>query len=221
MSGTFSPTRNGTMENGGYIYGSSPPEDISLRMRVPKRIKANGEIVEEDLHGGPNGLTNWDYREKFDMNVPDRIMLLGQDQHIGNTMTFSDVRVNTPPRVITLEQHCFPSAVDLPTPMTPSDTPPSPAIVHRSSLPMTTPMSKSHNNTFNDSRLMFRESTPPVEGLSAAEEVIHLRRQVARINRRVMAIELDALQRQQKERLACAFGIAYIIYKVLAWLNRS
>lgn len=83
MSGTFSPTKNGSMENGGYIYGSSPPEDISLRMRVPKRIKANGDVVEEDLHGGPNGLTNWDYREKFDMNVPDRIMLLGQDQHIG------------------------------------------------------------------------------------------------------------------------------------------
>lgn len=84
MSGTFSPTKSSTMENGGFLYGSSPPEDISLRMRVPKRIKANGEIVDEDIHGGPNGLNSWDYREKFDMNVPDRIMLLGQDQHLGN-----------------------------------------------------------------------------------------------------------------------------------------
>jgi len=83
MSGNLSPSHNfnNSVEANGYLYGSSPPEDISMRMRVPKRITANGENGDEDLHVGYNG-GNWDY-EKFDMNVPDRIMLLGQDQHIG------------------------------------------------------------------------------------------------------------------------------------------
>lgn len=84
MSGTFSPSRtNGNMELNGYLYGSSPPEDISLRMHVPKRIKANGDVGDEDMYA-QNGNTFWDMPEKFEMSVPDRIMLLGQDQHIGN-----------------------------------------------------------------------------------------------------------------------------------------
>lgn len=71
---------------------------------------------------------------------------------------------------------------------------------------------------------IFRDPTPPMgngEGLSTAEELVHLRRQVVKLNRRVMAIEAEQLQRQQKEKIAYAIGIAYLLFKVMAWLNRS
>lgn len=71
---------------------------------------------------------------------------------------------------------------------------------------------------------IFRDPTPPIsngEGLSAAEELVHLRRQIAKLNRRVMAIEAETLQRQQKEKIAYAISIAYLLFKVIAWLNRS
>lgn len=69
-----------------------------------------------------------------------------------------------------------------------------------------------------------RDPTPPIgmaEGLSAAEELVHLRRQIVKLNRRVMSIEADQLQRQQKEKIAYAIGIAYLLFKVISWLNRN
>lgn len=58
--------------------------DISERMRVPKRIRANGEVFEDnELLANGNGVSAWNYRDKIDMNVPDRIVVLGQDQHLG------------------------------------------------------------------------------------------------------------------------------------------
>lgn len=48
------------------------------------KLKATGDILDED--NAPNGLVKgWDYaNEKFDMKVPERILVVGQDQHIGN-----------------------------------------------------------------------------------------------------------------------------------------
>lgn len=46
-------------------------------------LQATGDIVDDD--GAPNGyVTGWDYsNEKFDMKVPERILVVGQDQHLG------------------------------------------------------------------------------------------------------------------------------------------
>lgn len=46
-------------------------------------FKATGDIVDED--SAPNGIVSgWDYaNEKFDMKVPERILVVGQDQHVG------------------------------------------------------------------------------------------------------------------------------------------
>lgn len=52
-------------------------------MHWPYYFQATGDIVDED--SAPNGLVSgWDYaNEKFDMKVPERILVMGQDQHIG------------------------------------------------------------------------------------------------------------------------------------------
>lgn len=120
-----SPTRmfNGLDDD---IY-SEYAHEITDKMRVPKRIKATGEYSDEDrLLSNQNGMINsWNYHDKIDMNVPDRIVVLGHNQHLEtrsapreiqleneilpkNTSEF--VRVQTPPRTITLNEHHFPSA---------------------------------------------------------------------------------------------------------------
>lgn len=101
--------------------------EINDRMRVPKRIKATGEYSDDDvLLSNQNGIINsWNYHDKVDMNVPDRIVVLGHNQHLEtrsapreilleNSILAKDstevVRVRTPPRTITLSDHHFPSA---------------------------------------------------------------------------------------------------------------
>lgn len=67
-----------------------------------------------------------------------------------------------------------------------------------------------------------REATPPYgEHITPSEEVTHLRRQVARLNRRVLAVEIDNLQRQQREKVVYCMGLAYFLIKAIMWLNRN
>ncbi|KOB72010.1 N-acetyl-glucosamine-6-phosphate isomerase [Operophtera brumata] len=183
---------------------------ISHNMTVPQRIKATGDVMDDD--GAPNSV-GWDYaNEKFDMKVPERILVVGQDQHMGTKATPREIqldnavlptdpgmiRVSTPPRVITLDQHYFPSADDFPR-----------------GVPNSPPRNVRSYRSQGDGA---RSTTPR---LSAAEELVHLRRQIVKLNRRVMSIEADQLQRQQKEKIAYAIGIAYLLFKVISWLNRN
>lgn len=73
--------------------------------------------------------------------------------------------------------------------------------------------------------LCFREQTPSYSALDVSlppsEEIQHLRRQVGKLNRRVMAIELEMLQRQQKERILYALTLTYLILKAFSWLTRN
>jgi mitochondrial fission factor len=57
-------------------------EEISEKMKVPKRITANGQEIEHEILNG-NQVNSWNYYEKHDMTVPDRIVVIGQDQHLG------------------------------------------------------------------------------------------------------------------------------------------
>lgn len=120
-----SPTRmfNGLDDD---IY-SEYAHEINDKMRVPKRIKATGEYSDEDrLLSNQNGMINsWNYHDKIDMNVPDRIVVLGHNEHLETRSAPREiqlenailpknntgfVRVQTPPRTITLNEHHFPSA---------------------------------------------------------------------------------------------------------------
>lgn len=68
-------------------------EEISEKMKVPKRLGANGfEMDPHEILNG-NGMNSWNYYEKHEMTVPDRIVVIGQDQHLGelNIATFTYV----------------------------------------------------------------------------------------------------------------------------------
>lgn len=112
--------------------------EINDKMRVPKRIKATGEFSDEDLLlSNQNGMiSSWNYHDKIDMNVPDRIVVLGHNQHLETRSAPREIqlensilpknpsmgflRVQTPPRVITLTDHHFPSASEESSPLKPN-----------------------------------------------------------------------------------------------------
>lgn len=148
-----SPGYSNGYEEDPIFQNSHYTQDISEQMRVPKRIKATGEFY-DDLDHMPHSNGQWNsYQDnKYNMTVPDRIVVIGQDQHLGKILSTSHslraqgmpifsaymclgtrsapreiildnsvlppnpsyVRVSTPPRVISLAEHHFPSASDEP-----------------------------------------------------------------------------------------------------------
>lgn len=85
MARPGSPTRfNGYYDDDPISQNINYAQDINEQMRVPKRIKATGEYFDEHEALSNNGAMNsWNYHEKLDMTVPDRIVVMGQDQHLG------------------------------------------------------------------------------------------------------------------------------------------
>lgn len=253
--------------------------EINDKMRVPKRIKATGEYSDEDrLLSNQNGLiSSWNYNDKIDMNVPDRIVVLGHNQHLETRSAPREilldnsilpknpsgfVRVQTPPRVITLTDHHFPSASEESSPLKPNgnlyghdldgdcdyddDEPRATQYVRsngsarmgfhnsndansvESDSQLTTGsaskrsqmMQHQQHNNLDGSMLAHREGTPMGE-LTPPEEILYLRRQLAKLNRRVLNIEINNEQRMQREKIVYCLGLAYFVLKTIFWLNRN
>lgn len=120
------------------------------------------------------------------------------------------MRVATPPRQLTLDKYPFPLVEDYEK-------------KEKESIPVI--RAKMNLNESVDLNLSHREMTPPLEmsgdGLTTVEEIHHLRRQMAKLNRRVMALELENLNRLQKEKILYGIGIAYFLFKTIIWLNRN
>ncbi|KAJ8934307.1 hypothetical protein NQ318_004608, partial [Aromia moschata] len=98
-------------------------------------------------------------------------------------------RVATPPRTLTLDKYPFPGVEDY------EENP------EYDQIPVIKQNAKSPSPPIGDGGA----------GLTPAQEVIHLRRQLAKLNRRVMALELENLNRLQKEKIVVGFGIAYFL----------
>lgn len=85
MARSGSPGFGNGYEEDPIFQKSHYTQDISEQMRVPKRIRATGEYY-DDLDHFPysnGGSNHWNYQDKIDMTVPDRIVVMGQDQHLG------------------------------------------------------------------------------------------------------------------------------------------
>ncbi|XP_034102697.1 transport and Golgi organization protein 11 isoform X1 [Drosophila nasuta] len=249
--------------------------EINDKMRVPKRIKATGEFSDEDhLLSNQNGLMNsWNYHDKIDMNVPDRIVVLGHNQHLETRSAPREIqlensilpknpsmgfmRVQTPPRVITLTDHHFPSASEDSTPLHPNgnlyrhddddeddeqnatqyvrsngnirmgfhngndaNSVESDSQLTTGSASKRSQLLQQQQSNLDGSMLAHREGTPMGE-LTPHEEILYLRRQLAKLNRRVLNIEINNEQRMQREKIVYCLGLAYFVLKTIFWLNRS
>lgn len=272
MARSASPGGFSNYEDDSLFQNAAYTHDISEQMRVPKRIRATGGYFEEHelLSNGNGEINSWNYRDKIEMNVPDRIVVLGQDQHLGtksapreimleNSILPKDpgfVRVSTPPRIISLSEHHFPSATDLPD----DDNKDSHELHYDDYEPRSLDSIEDANSSMNvgnrqrrgqtalhgrpitggelqkratfsknNSELVvgrsFRDETPTfggsVENLTPSEEMTNLRRQVAKMNRRLLSIELDNMQRQQREKIIYCVGLAYLLLKTFMWLSRK
>lgn len=74
MSKAASPTRFAGESD--HFYDPNFTAEISQKMRVPKRIKVDGDTQDEVVSNLP--ANSWHNNEKFDMQVPDRILVLGK-----------------------------------------------------------------------------------------------------------------------------------------------
>ncbi|XP_045134480.1 transport and Golgi organization protein 11-like isoform X2 [Portunus trituberculatus] len=224
MSNITSPQR--FSGNFNHVYDGHYEPDLSSQMKVPKRIRVTGDNDDDPT-------VNWarynGVNEKLHMSVPDRIVVAGGDQHIGTRGVPREVeleksimpqpdpalyRVQTPPRSITLDSYTYPGTEDL----TPSED-------RESSTPGSIPTLLPR--TTSSASAPFTHPTPEpgavgiATDLSPGEEVSLLRRQVGRLNRRVMALELDSQQRSHREMVMYTLGAAYFLIKALLWLNRN
>uniref|UniRef100_A0A0V0GBY1 Putative transport and golgi organization n=1 Tax=Triatoma dimidiata TaxID=72491 RepID=A0A0V0GBY1_TRIDM len=199
-----------------HFYDPNFTAEISQKMRVPKRINVDGvselPIIRPEY-------SNWDPPEQLDMRVPEKIVLTDQDGHYGtrslpreitldNAIMPPDpgiIKIQTPPRVLTIDA-TYADEYQQPTPVYKEVKKPRP---HETQLELA-----NRDTSLNESGTI-------VEGMTLNEEVVHLRRQLAKLNRRVMSIELENMQRQNRDKIIYALGLAYFFFKTVLWLSRS
>jgi len=209
-----------------FYNNSAYTADISTKMRIPEHLMAHGSVngdasVNHDVELDKTNL------HLYDMQVPDRILVAGSDRHIPSKSTPRElqlehsvlpptpehVRVHTPPRSIKLGEVHFPAASeDARTPQEKSEGggPRGPIGAHKGGL--------ERGGSYEADTSLRSES---VENLSVYEEVQMMRRQIAKLNHRLMAVELENQQQQQREMVLTVLVSAYFAVKALIWLNKS
>jgi len=252
--------------------------EISNRMRVPDRIMVSGEAqARSPAFTGVNGPSAVSFsrdrnniNDKFEMQVPERILVAGRDQHINagkkstpfemqveNAVlppTRLEVRVNTPPRNIRLDDHNFPnvqSEDDLEGTIDEDDnlietqdnnSRPSTgtgSVTLRKSLAgkiMSNRSASVESESYNlavassggkqasdPSNLSMMDTIHggSSHSINPWEEIQIVRRQIAKLNHRLMAVELENQQQQQRELILTVLVTSYFVGKFFMWLNRS
>ena len=150
------------------------------------------------------------YKSMTVFQVPDRILVAGGNAHIASKSTPRElqmensvlpptsehVRVSTPPRSIRLEEHAFPSASDIE-----STTSSTPTFDAASSVASSSRIhNKQHTATEPSNRSTSMALISERENLSPLEEIQLLRRQMAKLNHRLMAVELENQQQQDRKQ---------------------
>ncbi|KAF8793211.1 Mitochondrial fission factor like protein [Argiope bruennichi] len=172
-------------------------------MHVPDKISIFPDAERRDT------ITYQPEDVKASMNVPDRILVAGDNKHIPARESLPELKFETPlpyqlqtfvlappPDVLTVEEYPYPSV----------DIKPSTRIIEKKKpmLEQTSDLNESALSSVN----------------APEEEIAILRKQVRHLSRRVLAIEQESQQRQQREIIMYTLGIAYFFIKGLVWLHR-
>lgn len=206
---------------------SSYTADISTKMRVPDRLYAH--------NGGENGHGDdgrWKEQEQYSiqqMHVPDRILVGGGNEHIASKATPRElqlektvvppspehVRVHTPPRSIKLDEVAFPSAGDTPI----QSPPPPPRQVNRAKPSQHIHFKEERSMSYDQEQSLLMTPTADTS-ISMYDEVQRMRTQMAKLNHRLMALELENQSQTTRWQLLSVIVSAYFIAKTFVWLNR-
>jgi hypothetical protein len=204
---------------------------------------------EDSRHFNDLGMRRRDPR--LDMQVPERILVAGGDQHVASRApprellfersvlppALDDVRVSTPPRSIRLDEHSFPSATDDEGGSTPTLSGDGGSDIRKLRMAAATASSGGDGGTTADAFSDYghrKEAPSPLalasdgvlmpsgrDSLSPHEELQLIRRQLAKLNHRLMAVELENQQQQQREMILTLMVSAYFVGKIFMWLQRS
>jgi len=211
-----------------FYNDSAYTADISTKMRIPEHLMAHGSVngdsnVNHDLELDKTNL------HLYDMQVPDRILVAGSDRHIPSKSTPRElqlehsvlpptpehVRVHTPPRSIKLGEVHFPAPAE--EGRTPQEKSEGGGL--RGSIGGGPRSGLERGGSYEADNTPIRSES--AEGLSVYEEVQMMRRQIAKLNHRLMAVELENQQQQQREMVLTVLVSAYFVVKALVWLNKS
>ncbi|XP_050432672.1 transport and Golgi organization protein 11 [Adelges cooleyi] len=210
-------------------YDSNFTEEISKKMQVPKSIRANGDYSNFRPTSFYSDETN-PYGDNFDMQVPEKIVLLGHNQHMGTSskpkeFAIDDIiipqpppeeilRVQTPPSKITMSRHYFPSVLDDFDRKHTQSEQSIPPEVQQSDGVLNSVQQGDLNTTFFNASLS--------EPMTLAEEVAHLRQQMSRASRRI--IELEHRMSQpfyvREKKLVITIVGSYLLLKMASWLTK-
>ncbi|KAK9728517.1 Mitochondrial and peroxisomal fission factor Mff [Popillia japonica] len=157
-----------------FITDANFKVDISQKMKVPNKISFNNDSV--------NAINANNWHENMNMHVPERILVIGRDQHIGTRappreIVFdnsllqqhepypSDPRIGTPPRSLTLDKYPFPGIEEFGE-LVNEEIPSVESLKHM--------MPYKVGSVIKEKQIIKHESTPPIgaggEGLKPAEE---------------------------------------------------
>lgn len=206
-----------------FYADSAYTADISTKMRIPEHLMAHG------VNGDSAHIEKQQDFDLYDMHVPDRILVAGSDRHISSKSTPREiqlepsvmpptpdhVRVHTPPRSIKLDEVHFPLATDE------NKTPQENSEGRNSRGPGALPVQRGRLDRGGSIDGENSIKSEGVEGLSVYEEVQMMRRQIAKLNHRLMAVELENQQQQQREMVLTVLVSAYFVVKAVVWLNKA
>nr|CAG4635547.1 EOG090X08OG [Artemia franciscana] len=121
-------------------------------------------------------------------------------------------KLATPPRIITLNDETFKITED--------DI--SEKITVKAKNQSRTEIRDTGVNVTRKDSLTRSQSMASLSGVSdTTEEIDNLRRQISRMNRRLMTLELENQHRQNREFVMYTLGFGYFLLKALLWLSRK
>ncbi|RUS87474.1 hypothetical protein EGW08_004728 [Elysia chlorotica] len=200
---------------------------ISSKMQVPHRISVGPSGMRQ-----MNGHGEYDAKTQFvGMSVPDKIVVAGDDQHIGMrqdlALDFSPnaaaapeglsyVGLITPPRVLTLDE-AFPQVEENQDVGRTQQHKPmeygKESVANQRAVNgglVGLPVPYDPGVSLHDSLLLNEE-----------DEATLLRTQVAKLTRRVQVMEQDGQRRAQREMVLYPFLLGYFLWKVLGFFARD
>ncbi|XP_070535000.1 mitochondrial fission factor-like isoform X2 [Ptychodera flava] len=214
-------------------YSAEYSKDINMKMRVPDKISVSG-----DEGGDVNGVNEQHAVQAADMLVPDRILVGGSGTHVGVkdssprvlNLDIMDpplpgdapVGLTTPPRVIKLEEHGFPSIETNPPNSSRSHSSANRSVANDSNVQSNDISLLSGPNTGDEDLQLLSIGTDEDEIIEepVANNLPELRYQVAKLSRRVLILEAEQAQRSQKEFIFVSLTLSYMAFKAVRFIYR-
>ncbi|XP_030829982.1 transport and Golgi organization protein 11 [Strongylocentrotus purpuratus] len=202
-------------------YSTDFSTDVNRKMQIPSRLSMEPE--EPFMVDPPSPTHNFNLNsESFEgspahaMNVPERILIAGSDQHVGARQAprnldlddmpafqpSNNVGLTTPPRTMTLDEISFPTVGD------------------KSAMKAKAAAQVVRQSSDPNSSVLLADNTALVEGVQDSDWD-KLQRKMHLLSSRVSSLEEAGRKQEQRETIIMGVGIVYLLFRGLRFLFRS